>query len=92
MALAWRDIFDHRYLPANLPKTGATGPKGLQAVEYILTVSLNIFPQDLLLLLWIVVWRVRMCCSRRVRAVAIRACYDRVSMTNWVCGVNGFMI
>ena len=38
--------FVHRYLPANLPKTGATGPKGLQAVEYILTVSLNIFPQD----------------------------------------------
>ena len=42
----WRDIFVRLLLPPHLPKTGATGPKGLQAVEYILTVSLNIFPQD----------------------------------------------
>ena len=34
----WRDIFVQRYDKPHLPKTGATRPKGLQAVEYIFVV------------------------------------------------------
>ena len=45
MALAWRNIFRHRYFGSGMWRHPT---KLARAVEYILTVSLNIFPQDLI--------------------------------------------